>query len=83
MLNPITFSTPNEKIINYIPIKTKILSSLIPGKLRTYIYNNEEDDCGNNSSSSSEKNVIESPKAIVIAKAITMIMWIVIRRRGQ
>ena len=43
MLNPITFSIPNEKIINYIPVKTKILSSLIPGKLSTYIYNNEED----------------------------------------
>lgn len=43
MLNPITFSISEEKIINNVPKKTKILSSLIPGKLSTYIYNNETD----------------------------------------
>lgn len=43
LLHPITFSIPEEKIINYIPKKTKILSNLIPGDLTTYIYNNELD----------------------------------------
>ena len=43
MLYPISFSIPEEKIITYIPTKTKILSDLIPGKISTYIYNNEED----------------------------------------
>jgi hypothetical protein len=43
MLHPITFSFPEEKIINEIPIKTKLISSLIPGKLDTYIYTNEGD----------------------------------------
>lgn len=43
LLNPITFSIPEEKIINYIPDKTKILSSLIPGKNETYIYNTESE----------------------------------------
>jgi hypothetical protein len=38
---PITFSIPKEKIIKCIPEKTKIISNLIPGKLDTYIYNNE------------------------------------------
>lgn len=41
LLHPITFSIPEEKIINYMPKKTKILSTLIPGDLTTYIYNNE------------------------------------------
>jgi hypothetical protein len=43
MLNPISFSIPREKIINYIPLKTKILSDLIPGKLETYIYKSEKE----------------------------------------
>lgn len=44
MLHPITFSIPEEKILTCIPrLKTKILSDLIPGKLDTYIYNNEID----------------------------------------
>lgn len=38
---PITFSIPAEKITNAIHKKTKIVSSLIPGKRETYIYNNE------------------------------------------
>lgn len=41
MLNPIIFSIPLEKIIKTIPIKTKILSNIIPGEISTYIYNNE------------------------------------------
>lgn len=42
-LFPITFSIPEEKIVNGIQQKTKLLSSLIPGRLHTYIYNTEED----------------------------------------
>lgn len=44
--NPITFSIPEEKIVNVSNImgkKTKILSSLVPGKMETYIYENETD----------------------------------------
>ena len=43
MLHPITFSFPEEKVIREIPVKTKVVSSLIPGKLDTYIYTNESD----------------------------------------
>lgn len=43
MLHPITFSFPEEKIIREIPVKTKLMSSLIPGNLSTYIYANETD----------------------------------------
>ena len=43
MLHPITFSIPEEKIIDTLPTKTKIVSDLIPGKLSTYIYTNEHD----------------------------------------
>ena len=43
MIHPMTFSIPEEKIVNSIPTKTKILSDLIPGKTETYIYNNETD----------------------------------------
>ena len=43
MLFPITFSIPYEKIVKGIPVKTKIISNLIPGKLETYIYNTEEE----------------------------------------
>jgi hypothetical protein len=48
MLHPITFSIPREKIIKETDIdkiisgKTKLLSSLIPGRSETYIYNTEE-----------------------------------------
>ena len=40
---PITFCIPRSKIIKQFPTKTKMLSSLIPGKLETYIYEKEED----------------------------------------
>ena len=43
MLHPITFSIPEEKIITPEPEKSKIVSSLIPGRLETYIYNTEKD----------------------------------------
>jgi hypothetical protein len=43
MLHPITFSIPKNRIISYVPIKTKFCSDLIPGNIATYIYQNEED----------------------------------------
>lgn len=43
MLYPISFCIPEEKIINYIPHKTKILATCIPDKPETYIFNKEED----------------------------------------
>jgi len=42
-LYPISFAIPEEKIINIVNKKTKILSNLIPGDLKTYIYQNEKD----------------------------------------
>ena len=41
MLHPISFSIPREKIVTAIPTKTKLLSSLIPGDVSTYLYNTE------------------------------------------
>jgi hypothetical protein len=48
LAKPISFSIPEEKIVTtnihtLIKNKIKILSSLIPGKIKTYIYNTEED----------------------------------------
>jgi hypothetical protein len=45
MLYPITFSIPKEKLCvsPHSHIKTKILSDLIPGDIRTYIYNTESE----------------------------------------
>jgi hypothetical protein len=40
---PITFSIPACKIVNEIPLKTKLMSSLIPGNANIYIYNTEEE----------------------------------------
>jgi len=40
---PITFSIPEEKIVKSFPKKTKFLSNLIPGNLKTYIYNTEKE----------------------------------------
>jgi hypothetical protein len=40
---PITFSFPQCKIVSNIPIKTKLLSSLIPGDRNTYQFDNEVD----------------------------------------
>jgi len=40
---PISFSISEAKIIDTIPQKDKDFSSLIPGDLSTYIYDNEED----------------------------------------
>ena len=41
MIYPITFSIPKEKIVNNIPVKTKLLAHIIPGKSYTYIFDNE------------------------------------------
>ena len=43
MLHPITFSIPKNKIVLIIPNKTKVISNLIPGRIETYIYDNETD----------------------------------------
>jgi hypothetical protein len=43
MLHPITFSIPSEKICLNENVKKKIISSLIPGDISTYIYNNEQE----------------------------------------
>lgn len=40
---PITFSIPESKISETIPIKKKVISPLIPGLTHTYIYENEID----------------------------------------
>lgn len=43
-LHPITFSVPEEKIVtNVCHKKTKMISSLVPGDMKTYIYKNEKD----------------------------------------
>ena len=39
---PISFSIPEENIVNDIPNKTKFQSNLIPGDLSTYIYKSKE-----------------------------------------
>lgn len=41
-LYPINLSIPNEKIIKHKPIKTQILSQIIPGKT-PYIFNKENE----------------------------------------
>jgi hypothetical protein len=38
---PITFSIAKEKVVEKIPLKTKILASIVPGDVRTYIYKTE------------------------------------------
>ncbi len=42
-IHPIHFSIAKEKIVKEIPKKKKILATIIPGKLDTYIFKNEED----------------------------------------
>ncbi len=43
MLHPISFSIPESKISETIPIKTKVLSNIIPNSTATYSYDNEND----------------------------------------
>jgi hypothetical protein len=40
---PITFSIPEEKIVNYIQDKLKMVSTIVPNYKRNYVYNNETD----------------------------------------
>ena len=41
MSHPVSFSIPSHKFVCAIPTKSKLLSSLIPGDLNTYIYSTE------------------------------------------
>ncbi len=43
MLFNISISFPESKIQRKIPIKSKVLATIIPGDMRTYIFNNEHD----------------------------------------
>lgn len=43
MFHPVSVSIPDYKVVKDVPPKTKYLSSLIPGRPETYIYNTEED----------------------------------------
>jgi hypothetical protein len=43
MIYPIGFSIPEEKIVETVPEKKKVLATVIPGKLDTYIFDKEED----------------------------------------
>ena len=40
---PITFSIPENKIITSLPEKKRIISALVPGHLKTYIYKTEDE----------------------------------------
>ncbi len=40
---PIHFSIPDEKIVKEIPTKNKIIATIIPGQINTYIFQNETD----------------------------------------
>lgn len=39
---PITFSIPECKVLTEVPVKTKLMSTIIPGDTRTYIFKTEE-----------------------------------------
>lgn len=39
---PISFSIPEEKLVNTVKVKTKVLSTLIPGNMSTYTFQSEE-----------------------------------------
>lgn len=43
MFHPVTVSVPEYKVLKDVPVKSKFLSSLIPGRYETYVYNTEED----------------------------------------
>jgi len=42
-LKPINFAIPSKSIVNDVPIKYLQYSTIIPGDLRTYVYDNESD----------------------------------------
>jgi hypothetical protein len=43
MIYPIGFSIPEEKIVTYVPAKSKVFATVVPGQLDTYVFNTEED----------------------------------------
>lgn len=43
MIYPISFSVPREMVVDSVPDKTKVLATIIPGKLDTYVYSDEKD----------------------------------------
>lgn len=43
LIHPITFSIPKEKIVRDISKKERMLASIIPGDVDTYIYNDEKE----------------------------------------
>lgn len=46
MVHPISFSIPEEKIVDpkqVLPNKTQLFANIVPGKLSTYVYNNEKE----------------------------------------
>jgi hypothetical protein len=40
-IHPIGFSIPEKKIVTYVPNKTKKFATIIPGDLKTYVFNTE------------------------------------------
>jgi hypothetical protein len=42
LVHPISFSIPEQHVINGVPKKTKMISNIVPGKRETYIYDTEE-----------------------------------------
>lgn len=40
---PISFSIPLSKIVDSIPLKTRLLAHIIPGNMNTYIYSTKHD----------------------------------------
>lgn len=41
--NSISFAIPESQLIDYIPKKEKLFAHIVPGKLETYVYDNEKD----------------------------------------
>ena len=39
---PLTFAIPKCKVRSYVPPKTKVLASLIPGRIETYVFDDEK-----------------------------------------
>ncbi len=42
LINPISFSIPAEKIVQDVPVKTKMYATVIPGVASTYKFHTEE-----------------------------------------
>jgi len=43
MIRPISFSIPREFVVDSVPKKTQVLATCIPGKMETYVFQNEKD----------------------------------------